>query len=67
MFANSVACVFVKLPVIDVALPAGVAPWMTGALTTFESSVNAACWPMFAAVNCAQVLLPSLSKVKLTS
>ncbi len=56
-----------KLPVIEVALPAGVAPWMTGALTTCESSVKAACLPMLAAVNCAHVLLPSVSKVRLTS
>ena len=67
MFANSFALAAVKLPVIEVALPAGVAPCTTGALTTFESSTNAACLPMFCEVNSAQVSLPLDLNVRLIS
>lgn len=67
VFASSFALSAVNEPVIDVELPAGVAPWTTGALTTLESSVNAACLPMFCDVNVAQVLLPSDLNVRLTS
>ena len=57
--ASSRAESAVNCPVTWV-LPPGMASWICGADTTCESSVNAVCVPMFAAVKLAQMSAASL-------
>ena len=53
-------------PVIWVR-PPGIASWISGALTTCESSVNAVWVPTLAAVKSAQILAPSLLNCRSTT
>ncbi len=66
MSDRSFASGWVNLPVIWV-LPSTIATWMFGAETTCVSSTKAACWPWFFVVKSAQILVPSLLKLRFTT